>query len=375
MGFVTEDGKLKSVPIAGGAAQTICDLPVAGWSGGSEWQPDDTIYFSSKTLWRVAASGGTPQAVTTLDEKKGELSHLWPQILPGGKAVLFTISGPTNYNHHIALESLEAHQRSDLTQHGMYARYASGGYLIYAEDPPLSGSSGSLLARAFDLERLKVAGPELPILDKVWVSNNNSAQFALSASSTLVYAPGGEPDLGTLAWVDRHGNPTPLQAPLARYQWPRLSPDEQRLALTIVDGHQTDVWTYDLRRNILAQVTSDGTSDYAIWIPPDGTSLVYASRRPGPRHNLYVKAVDGTAAPVRLAPTENSQFPGSLSSPPTSCYSMSAVRRTLTGTRQRCHSKGNAQLSLLSAADQRSLALVRGGQDLPRRPLGGLCFR
>ena len=152
MGFVTQDGKLKWIPIAGGAPQTICDLPVAGWSDGSEWQPDDTIYFSSKTIWRVAASGGTPQLVTKLDDKKGELAHRWPQILPGGKVVLFTVQIQLMEGFHIALEALETHARSDLLQERVYARYASSGHLIYAEAPGyfMRASSGSLLVSAFD---------------------------------------------------------------------------------------------------------------------------------------------------------------------------------------------------------------------------------
>jgi serine/threonine-protein kinase len=213
VGFVTEDEKLKWVPIAGGAPQTICDLPVAGWSDGSEWQPDDSIVFSSKTLRRVAASGGTPQPVTKLDEKKGEMAHRWPQILPGGKVVLFTVQIQLMEGFHIALESLETHTRSDLLQQRVYARYASSGHLIYAEAPGYftGSSSGSLLASAFDPERLTVTGSERRILDGVWVSGNGSAQFALSTTGTLVYALRGLGRPRTLVWVDRQGRPTPFR--------------------------------------------------------------------------------------------------------------------------------------------------------------------
>jgi len=84
VGF-SADEKLKWVPITGGIPQTICDLPVAGWSNGGDWLPDGTILFSSQTLWRVAATGGTPQAVTALDEKKGEIGHFGRGFFVGRK--------------------------------------------------------------------------------------------------------------------------------------------------------------------------------------------------------------------------------------------------------------------------------------------------
>jgi eukaryotic-like serine/threonine-protein kinase len=59
VGF-TADGKLKSVAVAGGIPQVVCDLPVERYSDGADWQPDGTIFFSSQRIWRVPASGGTP---------------------------------------------------------------------------------------------------------------------------------------------------------------------------------------------------------------------------------------------------------------------------------------------------------------------------
>ena len=192
------------------------------------------------TIWRVAASGDTPEAVTTLDEKKSEFNHLWPQVLPGGKAVLFTVQGPTSLNLHIGAQSLQTHQRWDLTQRGTYARYAANGYLIYSEYPPPAGSFGSLLARAVDLERRRVAGPEMRILDNVWVSDNGSSQFALSANGTLIYALGGAPRPATLVWVDHMEADAACGARRVITTGRGCLPTNERLALTIeMDARQT----------------------------------------------------------------------------------------------------------------------------------------
>ena len=83
-------GKLKKIPVTGGASLIVCD---ARESFGGSWSPKDVIYFSSGSssgLWQVSANGGTPQPFTTIDPQKGEIGHRWPQVLPGGDAVLFT---------------------------------------------------------------------------------------------------------------------------------------------------------------------------------------------------------------------------------------------------------------------------------------------
>jgi eukaryotic-like serine/threonine-protein kinase len=87
------DRKLKKVSIQGGAPLTLCD---AGEERGASWAPDDTIIFApnpTSPLLRVPASGGTPQPITALDSKNGEYSHRWPEVLPGGKDILFVQQG------------------------------------------------------------------------------------------------------------------------------------------------------------------------------------------------------------------------------------------------------------------------------------------
>ena len=83
-------GKLKKIAVTGGAAVTLCDAPAGR---GGTWADDGTIAFSPNSilgvsLLRVSSAGGTPEPLTTLDH--GEVTQRWPQVLPGGKAVLYT---------------------------------------------------------------------------------------------------------------------------------------------------------------------------------------------------------------------------------------------------------------------------------------------
>ncbi|MDP3859720.1 MAG: hypothetical protein Q8Q73_18325, partial [Stagnimonas sp.] len=79
------DNKLKKIATQGGAAVTLCDATAP--FGGS-WGEDDSIVFTPDgrtPLFRVSSAGGKPEPLTKLDQSKGELTHRWPQVLPGGE--------------------------------------------------------------------------------------------------------------------------------------------------------------------------------------------------------------------------------------------------------------------------------------------------
>ena len=116
--------KVKKVSVSGGATQTLGYVPPV--TRGASWGPDDTIVFTpSETsgLSRISAvattlppvafsqASGDPlqgQILTTPDPTNGEYGHRWPQFLPGGKAVLFTIDTGGSFDEaRIAVLSLE----------------------------------------------------------------------------------------------------------------------------------------------------------------------------------------------------------------------------------------------------------------------------
>jgi protein kinase-like protein/WD40 repeat protein len=89
-------GKLKKILVTGGAVVTLCDAPNGrgGW-----WADDGTIVFTPNNtpqarLLRVSSAGGTPQALTML--ASAEVTQRWPQVLPSGRAVLYSSSATTN---------------------------------------------------------------------------------------------------------------------------------------------------------------------------------------------------------------------------------------------------------------------------------------
>jgi serine/threonine-protein kinase len=112
-------------------------------------------------------------------------------------------------------------------------------------------------------------------------------------------------------WVDREGREEPLPVPPRQYQFPRLSPDGTRAAVSTLDEEQ-DLWVWDLRRATLTRLTFEpGVDSSPLWTP-DGRRLVFASARVGGASSLYVQAADGTGSAIRLTEGEYGSFPNSI---------------------------------------------------------------
>ena len=89
IGFVDDQDSLKKVAVTGGPPVTLATLD--GGTRGATWGPDDTIVVATNNvatgLLRVAAAGGPTTVLTRPDRAQGEADHLWPELLPGGRAV------------------------------------------------------------------------------------------------------------------------------------------------------------------------------------------------------------------------------------------------------------------------------------------------
>ena len=179
----TGGGKLKRVSVRGGPPLTLCD---ARWPMGS-WGGDGTIVFvhssgdtdTDRILHRVPAAGGTPEPITELDPEQGELRHGWPEVLPGGESVVFSISvgeDPTFRDSRLAVLSLSTGEYRTVVEQGHHARYAESGHLVYS-------LSGVLTAAPFDLGRLETTGPPVPILEGV-VEISDSARCSSTSPRT-----------------------------------------------------------------------------------------------------------------------------------------------------------------------------------------------
>ena len=298
------DGKLKKLAITGGAPTVICE-GVGGICGS--WGVDDTIVFAPRWgsgLLSISAAGGTPRTLTVPNAAKGEISHLWPQILSGGKAILFTIVPgdiTSTDDAYIAVQVMGQQEPRILIRGGTFGRYIATGHLVYIR-------KGALLAVPFDLNTLQVKGTPIMVLDNIQsCDTTGAAHLAISETGTLAYAVGGVyKPMNSLVHVDLRGNVRPLLSDRFVSE-PAFSPDG-RIAMRIATAND-DIWVLDLKRQQLARFTFGlGDELYPIWTP-DGKRIVYSWGR----INLFWKATDGSAEPEQLLPGEYPRYPGSVS--------------------------------------------------------------
>jgi hypothetical protein len=226
-------------------------------------------------LSRVSENGGDVQPVTSLDDKRTERTHRWPQALPDGDGVLFTCDtqASTEYYDDARIEVVrpKTGERKVLVEGASQAWPAPGGHLVFAR-------GGSLYAVTFDSRSLEVGGN--PFLVEQGVATDvasGAAQFALARSGEAVWAPGSAASSSQVVWVDRNKVETIVPIPPAPYNELALSPDGKRLALIGGQGGVSDLWIADLVRGGLTRLTFGEFTWGPLW-SPDGARIVYGSR-------------------------------------------------------------------------------------------------
>jgi serine/threonine-protein kinase len=292
-------GGLKKVSVDGGAAITLARAP-SNARGGS-WGDDGDIVAALSPdggLSRLSSAGGLPTLIAEL--APGDLGHRWPQVLPGAKAVLFSQGRGFYDGSSIEVMSLADHHRKTLQRGGTFGRYLAtsrgAGHLVYF-------NGGTLFAVPFDLDTLTVRGTPVPLLqDIAYDDAHGSAEFDFSGNGTLVYRSGGALTGGqlTVQWLDGAGKTQPLLAKPGMYQYPRVSPDGQRLAVSY-----PDIWVYEPRRDTMTRLTFNGAFD-PVW-SPDGRYIAF-----GTEGGIFWTRSDGAGKPQPLIQSKGGQIPYSF---------------------------------------------------------------
>lgn len=309
--FLSPDGQwvgffagrwLKKVSLSGGAPVTLSDTTAPR---GAAWGLDDNIYFSPATdagLVHVSSGGGAKQVVTTPDFQKGERSHRWPDVLPDGKAVIFTVAHRDILSFddaRIAVLEIATGKITELVKGGSFGRFVAPDHIVYSR-------GGVLYAVPFDAKRLVVTGPAANVLNGVMTDPSSGvALFAVSEAGSLSFMTGGPTEAKrTLVWADRQGRTTPAGPPPRAFQSAKISPDGRFVALDI-DGANANIWIHEFGRGGLTRLTLEWSNNGGAWTP-DGTRIVFDSARGGKR-NLFWQPSDGSGKAEPLATGEGTQ--------------------------------------------------------------------
>lgn len=259
----------------------------------------------------MSASGGRVQEFSKLDSSRNERTHRWPQFLPDGKWVLYTVGDQSNPNSYLdaslVMQSVETGERHILDVRGEMALYLEPGYLIV-------GRNGALLAAPFSLKGFRTTQPLSNLINDVSGDPGSGiVHFSISNDGQLAYLPGSLNQELELVSVTRQGTVTPLPLPVQSYNTPRVSPDGTRLAVTIglVTGSDNDIWIYDLRSTSFNRLTFEKSIFAPVW-SRDGKSIYYASAIGG-KEGLMVKPADGSSSGTYLITGKIPRFPNSIS--------------------------------------------------------------
>jgi len=304
-------GSLKKISLTGGPAITLCQAPSV-WSSGT-WGPDDTIVFTrNNSLHRVSASGGEPELLLALNRDQRETAHAWPQFLPGGENLLFTVAEASGARYHLKMMSLATGEQRMVLENARQAQYLTTGHLVYEQ-----ARTGNLMAVPFDPTRIEVTGDPVPVVQQVRHTLAGYVDFTISENGTLVYVPGSgsATHKHRLVWVDRDGKETLVTQEEKDYRVPRISPDGKLVSLT-VGAVTNQVWIYDLEAESLSRLTfEEERSGSSVW-SPDSKWLIFQSGEVG-EGGLVRQPADRSLPQERLTSTRETggrQMPNSWSS-------------------------------------------------------------
>ena len=301
VGFLGE-AKVQFAPINGGPPVTVTDT-LTGVAGAS-WGRDGFIYVDgegSLGLVRLEAKPGqVPKRFTVVDTARGEFDHLWPDALPNGKGVVFSVmfkqrSGVEGRRTSgIAVAEIPSGKHRMIVDDAMYARYAASGHLLYVT------SNRTLMMAPFDQNSMKVTGDPKALLEGMRLGDLGSADLAVSEAGTLVYGTGAGEGRDEFVWVSRDGKAQSVDPDWQGHFWnPSLSPDGKQLAVAISDCcGGTDIWVKQLDRGPIIKVSLEPSEGhYPTWAP-DGRSVIFSSNTASGPFDLWIRRADGSGQAV-----------------------------------------------------------------------------
>ncbi|HSB52876.1 MAG TPA: protein kinase, partial [Gemmatimonadales bacterium] len=292
-----QDGHLRKLALAGGS---VVEIAPADLGPGMTWGADGQIYFSSLGgnggIWRVPAAGGVPEPVTQVADSAAEHVHAWPQLLPGGKQLLFTVLGPSGgaLDSRIVAEVIGSGVRRTLVEHATFGRYLASGQLLYVSN------EGTVFAAGYDLRKTVLTGTPQPVLPDVHVASwGGAALLAVADDGTLAYEPGIAAAPQIVRAVDRSGRDLGVIVPAGNLDGIRLSPDGRQIAANVRAPSKNDIWLFGPEGEPGRLTFDDAEDEYGVWAA-DGREVAYTSSLASQARRLQIIAVAAGTRPRRV---------------------------------------------------------------------------
>jgi Tol biopolymer transport system component len=297
------DGKLKRVDLTGGSPQTICE---AADGRGGTWSPQGQILYTPDCcsgLFVVPASGGVAQPLTTPDPARGELSHRWPQFLPGGRQFLYLVRPGEKDLAGLYLGTLDSPQTKRLADVQSIPSFQGPDRLFYVKE-------GRLVIGRLDLDRLAVSAETSPVAENVRLSDLlGLASFTTSAAGLVAYRGGGRP-LTRLTWFDRTGRQLGFTGEPGAYELIALAPNDRQVAVSAFSpgAWSESLWLLDTRGGQSSRFTfEDLNANGSVW-SADASRLLFNGAKPGEVNGFYQKSLAGSGAQELLFKNKDQSY-------------------------------------------------------------------
>jgi serine/threonine protein kinase/Tol biopolymer transport system component len=309
IGFTSNqaDNWAMKVQITGGVPDQSHAFYGDGYGYGSDGSIISTQNWGSGIFYQKGWND-TQKSVTEIDASKNEGSHLYPYMLPGNKAAVFTIwsKDGTFDDSKIGLINLKTKEEKILNYNGVnlqgtkpkFISTSWGNFILYSH-------SGNLYASLFDLSSLSVIGPEIKILDGISVnSQNGNASYVVSTGNngTIAYIPGRiDTTKSNLVWMDRNSNEKKAISMSGPYLSPSLYNSSKGLIL--LTGSVYKIGLMDLNNNKVSILFDKGDNNLPM-ITPDGLHYIFVSNFEDGKYNIYLSRLDGIGGAKKIVATE-----------------------------------------------------------------------
>jgi Tol biopolymer transport system component/tRNA A-37 threonylcarbamoyl transferase component Bud32 len=308
------DGKLRVTDLNSGHSRVLCD--VAGRPLGASWSRTGVIVFATtgQGIFKISDSGGQPTAVTELQTAAGEIRHAGPAFLPDGKRFLYVVRRrirvPPFEELKARVGSIDAPETTEIGAVDAYPQYSAAGYLLWvradaahriaSDSPwrPVFEHRGTLMARAFNLQKLTFSGEPLSVAEGVQLATDfDAGAFSVSNTGTLVYRTSDPFPKTRLVWFNRVGTRLADFNAVTLYPHAVISPDDSRVAFNEIDAKtgMPEIWVIELSSGVRRRLTFDASADVIPVWSPDSQEIAFTSDRRG-LPALFAKRADGAGA-------------------------------------------------------------------------------
>jgi hypothetical protein len=241
-------------------------------------------------------AGGVAEPVTQVADSAEEQVHAWPQLLPGGRELLYTVLGPSGgaLDARIVVETIGSGIHRTLVEQGTFGRYLPTGTLLYVSN------EGSVFASLFDRRKGGLTGTPQQVLADVHVASwGGAALLAVGEDGTLAFEPGSNAPPRVVRAVDRSGRDVEAIVPAGYLDGVRLSPDGRHIAATVRAPSRNDIWLFGPEGEPERLTFDDAEDEYPVW-SPDGAAIAYTSSLASQARRLHIKAVAAGTRPRRI---------------------------------------------------------------------------